>query len=98
MMEVIIPLRVIVERPSRIAAPEKVRIVRIVLEQKVKLPPLRRCHAANRGGELDEEMGRAIIEDGVHRVEAQPVEPIFAKPEERVVNKEVAHRLLPEVD
>ena len=42
--------------------------------------------------QLDENVRPRIVDDRVHRVEAQPVEMKFLEPVERVVDEEIAHR------
>ena len=41
--------------------------------------------------ELLDEMGIAVVDDGMDRIEAQPVEAVFLQPVEGVVDEEVAH-------
>ena len=47
---------------------------------------------ADRLRHFGEDIGRALVEDRVHGVEAQPVEVKFLEPVERVVHEEIAHR------
>src|SRR6185437_10829267 len=43
-------------------------------------------------GELDQDMARAFVDDGMHGVEAQPIEMEFLKPVECVFDIEIADR------
>ena len=87
MMRIVVPLRVEV-------APQMLRGVAFVLQHEMDMT------AGLDGGA---HLGRHLVEpvglgDGVHGVEAQPVETIFEQPVERVLGEEAAHLGSPEID
>ena len=84
-------VRVVV--PLRGVAPgaDQARLVRVVLEHEV----LARGHG---GADLLQDVARRLVDDGVHRVEAKPVEAVLLEPVERVVHEVLAHHFVREVD
>ena len=90
MVDVVVPLRRVQARRAALVARQPARLVGLVLEDEMDL-------AAGQGGahalgDLGDDVRPAVVEDGVHGVEAQAVEVEFLEPVERVVDEEVAHR------
>ena len=82
-MQIVIPLR-------RIIAREPPRLVAVVFEDQMN--GAARDMPANRLRQFGQDIGRALIENGVHGVKTQPVEVKFLEPVEGVVHDEIAHR------
>ena len=53
-----------------------------------------RIDGADALGELREHVGRRVVMDGVHRIEAEAVDPVVAHPELRVLERPLAHARL----
>ncbi len=83
-VEIIIPLRLV-------GAPQPSRLVALVLQHEVSTRHL----GTDRIAELLQE---AVIIDGVHCIQAQPVKSILLQPHQRVVDEEALHMRLFEVD
>ena len=88
---VIVPLRRRVQRTVTRIAPQIPRLVVVVFENDVGVPNAPRSFAHPRG-ELGDKVGRRIVDDAIHGVEAQAVEPVLLQPVQRVVDEKVAHR------
>src|SRR5688572_31417722 len=93
MMKVIIPLR---DDDFALAA-ESMRFVVMVLQHHVHVTIAARptLHAVH---QLIDEMSVAIVEHRVHGVHAQAVEIELGQPVQRVLNKELTHDRMCEVD
>lgn len=87
MVRIVVPLRIEV-------APQVIGHVAIVLQDEMHLATgLRR--AAHFGRHLVQPVG---LRDGMHGIEAQPVETVFVQPVERVLGKVPAHLGAAKVD
>ena len=85
MVDVVVPLRVVVDRPPARVALEQVRLVAVVLEHQMDVP-LGRDRAPDRGRDLLQDVLLAAVDDRVDGVEAQAVEAELLEPVERVVD------------
>ena len=88
-MQIVVPLRRVANRPPDLPA-QPARLVRVVFEHQMNRPvgdppP----HGLRQFGQ---DVGVAVVDDRVHRVEPQPVEIVLLEPIERVLDHEVAHR------
>ena len=88
MMQIVVPLRAEALDPA--AAPRQAaRLVAVVFEDEMNRAI--GDAPAHRLADLVDDVGRAVVEDGMNRIEAQPVEMKFVEPVERVVDEEIAH-------
>ena len=80
--------------PLRVDVLAEVRGIVVVLQHQMHVPP--RLHGgAHRGGHL---VHPVLIQDGMHRVETQPVEAVLHQPVEHIVGEEAAHLGSAEID
>ena len=90
-MDIVVPLRRIVQRLAVRAAGEPSGLVLLILQDQM--------HVAVRGlgahafGKFVQHMLRAVVDDRMHGVEPQPVQMELLDPVERVLDDELAHRL-----
>ena len=90
MVHVVVPLRRVQARRAALVARQPACLVGAVLKDEMHV-------AAGQGGahalgDLGDDVRPAVVEDGVHGIEAQAVEVELLEPVERVVDEEVAHR------
>ena len=91
MMDVVVPLRGVTLNLAFGPSCQQMRLVLLILQNKMDLAllPARPAHPLR---QLVQEMHRAVVHDGVDRIEAQPVEMKLLQPVERVVDHELPHR------
>ena len=89
-MDVVVPLRRVALGLAPVRPQEPARGILLVLEDEVERPVQR--GVAGPDGEFVEDVGLGLVDDGVDRVEPQPVEVELLDPVERVVDGEVTHR------
>ena len=91
MMDIIVPLRGIVQRLAVRAAGEPSRLVIKILQDQVHAP------VPNLGvdafGQFVQHMLRAVVDDGVDSVKPQPVQVELLDPIEGILDNELAYRL-----
>ena len=87
MVDVVVPLRR-VPPLSRIA--QIARLVGVVFQNQMHMTPGINpgAHAV---GQLDQNMRAGIIQDRMHRIQAQAVEVVLMQPVERVMDEKLAH-------
>ena len=91
MVDVVVPLRGVTLNLAFGPSCQQMRLVLLILQNKMDLAhlPERPAHPLR---QLVQEMHRAVVHDGVDRIEAQPVEMKLLQPVERVVDHELPHR------
>ena len=93
-VDVVVPLRIVVDRaPARVAL-EQVRLILVVLEHQMHVP-LGRDGAPDGGRDLLQDVLLAAVDDPVDGIEAQAIEAKLLEPVQHVVNGEIAHRTEP---
>ena len=96
MVEIVVPLRLVVDGLPVGIARQPPRIVIVVLERQMDMPTRRgRPHTL---GDLIEDVLAGIVEHGLHRIETQAVEVEFLNPVERILDEIGPHGRLGEVD
>jgi hypothetical protein len=89
-VHVVVPLRCVPSGPPVLAAHQPVRLVLFVLQHQVDGAVRRRgAHAL---GQFLQQVLRPVVEDGVHRVQPQPVEVELLYPVEGIVDEVPADR------
>jgi hypothetical protein len=88
-MDIVIPLRGRKSWSVATIADKVARLVAVVLENEVHVAVATRARTDG-GGDLAHDVRPRIIDDGMHRVEAQAVEAVLIEPEQRVLDEEVA--------
>ena len=88
-MEVIAPLGREAE-PAGLPRADQPRVVEVRLGDEDQLPVQQRAEGLHLDGQLLEEVQRAVVLEGVHRVEPQPVQVVVAQPHQRVADQEAA--------
>ena len=88
-MHVVVPLSVVQRAVAACPALQPSRLVVLVLKYQMRTARQRR--AAHPLRQLLQDVHRAVIHDGVHRVEAQAVQVKLLEPVEGVMNEEFAH-------
>ena len=89
-VDVVVPLCGVPARLAVFAADQAPRLVLFILQNKMDMPA-GCCHAYPLGKFLQQVL-RAVVEDGVHRIQPQAVEVELRDPVEGVVDHEFAHR------
>ena len=89
MVQIVVPLRREAAGPTG-RTRQVASLVAVVFQNKMDFSVV--DLAADRPCQLAEDVGLAVVVDRVDGIEAEPVEAIFFKPIECVVNHEVAHR------
>ena len=84
-VDVVVPLRVVVDRPPVAVALEQVRLVVVVLEHQMDVA-VGRDRAPDGGRDLVQDVLLAAIDDPVDGIEAQAVEAILLEPVQHVVD------------
>src|SRR5690349_8834322 len=88
-VDVVIPLRSVPARLTVLGTRQASGLVLLILEDQVDLSPDScRPHPF---GNVFEQMLRAVIEDGVHRVQPKAVEVKLLDPVESIMNDKLAH-------
>src|ERR1700733_4378914 len=90
-VDVIIPLRVVCARLAPLRPTKITRLVAIILEDQMNLSKWP-DGAANRFGQFRENVRSGVVQDGVHRVQAQTIEMILGQPIQGVVDEEIPDR------
>ena len=88
-VHVVVPLRVVQDGVAARVALQPARLVVLVFQHQMRAARQRR--AAHPLRQLLQDMHRAVIDDGVHRIEPQAIQMKFLQPVERVVDEEFAH-------
>ena len=88
-VDVVVPLCGVPARLAVFAADQAPRLVLFILQNKMDMPA-GCCHAYPFGKFLQQVL-RAVVEDGVHRIQPQAVEVELRDPVEGVVDHEFAH-------
>ena len=90
-VDVVVPLRIVVDRaPARVAL-EQMRLVLVVLEHQMDVA-LGRDGAPDGRRDLLQDVLLAAVDDPVDGIEAQAVEAKLLEPVQHVVKREIAHR------
>ena len=88
-VEIVVPLRGIAH--SSAAEPRQAaRLVAVVFKDEMKFAP--GDMVAHRLSDFVDDVGHALVDNGVDGIEAQPVEVELLEPVEGVVYEEIAHR------
>ncbi|CAM5681612.1 hypothetical protein STENM327S_05756 [Streptomyces tendae] len=85
-MEVVVPLRVHAQAALR-ARGDDPRVVQVGLGDQEERPVQIGREAVHGGRQLLQEVARARVGQGVHRVQAQPVDPVVPQPRQRAVHQ-----------
>ena len=91
MMDIIVPLRGIVQRLAVRAAGEPSRLVIKILQDQVHVPVP--GLGVDAFGQFVQHMLRAVVDDGVDSVKPQPVQMELLDPIEGILDNELAYRL-----
>ena len=70
---------------ARLAAADQPRVVEVALGHQPQRLAQLRAERLDRDRQLLEQVGRALVDEGVHGVEPQPVDVVVAQPHQRVV-------------
>ena len=88
-MQIVVPLRRVADRPPACRRRRRASFASFSSIRCTGRSAMRRRTVC---GQFGQDVGVAVVDDRVHRIEAQPVEIVLLEPIERVLDHEVAHR------
>ncbi len=97
-MIVVVPLRAVFAARRVLHGIQCARAVVVVLEHEMDVAAGLRGKLAHCDAEIMQHRDFALLGDGVHCVQAQPVEAIFAQPIQHILDREGAHLRHPVID
>src|SRR5882762_2172627 len=98
MMIVVVPLRAVFSARRVLVCVKQSGGVVVVLKHQVDMPVSLSGKVADRAAEFAQHRDFAGLGDGMHRVQPQPVETVFAQPIQRILDGEGAYLWYPIVD
>ncbi len=97
-MIIVVPLRAVSAARRVLHGIQQADAVVVVFKHQMDVTAGFRGEIADRAAELMQHRDFAELGDGMHRIEPQPVEAVFAQPVQRILDREGAHLRHPVID